>query len=77
MMLDDATRRRRQAARRARDQRHRRRLREGRVVVPVEVDERMLTLLVRLHWLRECDAAEREKIAAAINRLLHTSAAIG
>jgi hypothetical protein len=58
-----------------RDRRHRERLRLCRIVVPVEVCEEVLGLVLRLHWLAEHDATDREKIGAAIAAMLRASAA--
>jgi hypothetical protein len=43
-------------------------------VVPVEVDEQVLELILRLHWLPECDAADRGTIGRAIAAMPSASA---
>jgi hypothetical protein len=75
-MLDDARQRRRQAAKAARDRRLRARRKACRIVVPVEVDGDVLTLLVQTGWLVEADAASREKIGEAITAALAASARV-
>jgi hypothetical protein len=59
----------------ARTQRYRQRVRAHKVVVGVEIDEQLLGLLIRLHWLQERDAADRAAIAAALARMLADAAA--
>jgi len=45
---------------------YRRRLRESRVIAPVEVDAATLNLLVRLGWLAERESGDRHRIGSAI-----------
>ena len=59
--------------RRARQRAYRKRLRESRVIVSVEVDAATLDLLLRLGWLRERDAADRQAVGAAIAELLRAT----
>jgi hypothetical protein len=54
--------------RRLRDRRHRERIRACKVCVSVEVGEELLGLVLRLHWLDEADAADREKSARRLRR---------
>jgi hypothetical protein len=72
-MLDDARQRRRQDAR-ARDARHRARLRACRIVVPVELGAEELELLLRLGYLTERDAADRAAIGRAAAHALAVAA---
>jgi hypothetical protein len=60
--------------RRARHARHRRCLKAGIVVAPVEIDGAVLDMLIRLRWLVERDAADRGKIGEAVARMLRDSA---
>jgi hypothetical protein len=55
-MLDRLTLEARQAARRERRRRYRERQRPGRIVVPVEIDDAVVSWLVKIHALppREC-----------------------
>jgi hypothetical protein len=55
--------------------RHRRRQRDGTRVYSVEVDDRVLEMLVRLRWLPESAAGDPREVAAALGRLLADSAA--
>jgi hypothetical protein len=80
-MLDDADRRRRQAARRERDRRHRERVRAGRMVVDVELDAAGLDWLVRdvraldPRALELTDMRElRRAVGAAITEMIKISA---
>jgi hypothetical protein len=59
----------------ARDQRHRQRLRAGKAVVALEIDGDVLGLLVRLGYLLERDASDREKIGEAAARALRSATA--
>jgi hypothetical protein len=61
--------RRRPAATR-RQQRYRRRLRDGVMPITVEVDAAIVDLLVETRWLGERDCGDRAKIAAALNEML-------
>jgi hypothetical protein len=65
------------ARRAARDRRHRQRMRDGRTVVGVEIDARVLELLVRLRWLAERDAADRGAVGQAIAAMLQDAARRG
>jgi hypothetical protein len=65
---------RRRSAASARQARYRARSRNGRVVVSVEVDERLLDLLVRLRWLREAAAGDRAAIGRALQAMLRDAA---
>jgi hypothetical protein len=58
------------SGRRTRQARYRGRLRAGRILAPVEVDAAVVDFLVRLHWLREGDAASRAQIGAAVGAML-------
>jgi hypothetical protein len=60
---------------RLRDQRHRARLRAGRIVVAVELDAEIADMLVRLHWIDERLLTDRKAVAAAIAALLAEAAA--
>jgi hypothetical protein len=64
----------RKQKRRARDARYRRRLREGKIVVSIEVDGSVIDLLVRIHQLLERDSTNAKEIASAIKRTLAASA---
>lgn len=44
------------------------------MTVRVEIDSGVLDLLIRMHWLAECDAGDRAKIADAVGRMLAASA---
>jgi hypothetical protein len=63
-----ADRKRSAAARRAK--RYRQRLRDGKIVIPIEADEALLDLLVGLNWLQERDASDRAAIKAALKAML-------
>jgi hypothetical protein len=65
--------RRRRKLKRERNRRWRKHLAAGEVVVPTVVGASALDLLIRLHWLCECDAHDRNHIGAAISRLLNAS----
>jgi len=52
--------------RRARDRRHRARVRAGIAVYPVELDGEALELLVKWHWVDEEDAGDKQVVGAAI-----------
>lgn len=71
LMLERPPRARRQA-RRERKQRWKRRQAAGRIVVPVEIGETVITGLVAIGWLREGEADAR-RIGAAIAALLADS----
>jgi hypothetical protein len=60
----------RRAATRARQRRYLRRVESGLVVVPVECDGAILTMLIATGWLREAHADDRAKVGDAIARLL-------
>jgi hypothetical protein len=62
------------AAANARQARWRRRARNGTMPVTVEVDARIIGLLVETKWMSEQEAADRQKIAAAIERMLADAA---
>ncbi len=49
---------------------------KGIVVVPVEVDWRVLDLLIKMGWVAEADARSRERIGRAIAERLAKSARI-
>ena len=61
-MLERTARQHRQAVLRARDVRHKQRIREGKVVAPVEVDGDVLWLVIKTGWLSEAHAADRAAI---------------
>jgi hypothetical protein len=70
---------RRRRAANARQQRWRRRAEACRIVVAVEVDERVLELLMApgpqgTGWLAERDAADRAAIGRALQRMLDEAA---
>jgi hypothetical protein len=73
-MLDDDRQRRRQDARRARDRRHRARLRAGKACYSIEVNGAVFNMLVRLHWIDERQLADKTAVAAALATMLRTSA---
>jgi hypothetical protein len=54
----------------ARTRRHRRRLRDGKVNIRIDVDADIVDLLIRTQCLREADAADRAAIGRAIEALL-------
>jgi hypothetical protein len=68
----DAAARRRAA--RARQQRHRQLVRDGKILVRIEIDGPKLDLLIKLHWLRERDSDNAGKIGAAIEAMLSEAA---
>ena len=72
-MLDDARQRRRADLKAARGRRYRARLREGKVVPRVEIDEPTLGLLLELGYLLERDAADLEKIGEAASMALRSA----
>ena len=53
-----------------RQRQHRARRKAGRFVVPVELAEKHLDMLVAAGWLDEKDAHDRRACAAAIGRIL-------
>ena len=74
-MLERSTHSRRRAEfRRLRDQRLRDRRKAGRIVVPVEIDGEVLTLLIRTRWLLERDSTDARAIGEAIGAALAASA---
>jgi hypothetical protein len=73
-MLDRPTRDRRQAATR-RQRRYRRRQRDGSMPITIDVDGPIVAMLVATGWLREADAGDRAKIAAAVTAMLKDAAA--
>ena len=73
-MLERPHSRHRQAEqRRARDARYRLRLREGKVMPRVEIDEPTLGLLLELGYLLERDAADLAKIGEAAAQALRSA----
>jgi hypothetical protein len=75
-MLDQPINR-KQLAARNRNRKHRDRVRRGLLVIPVEVDSKILDLLVRHRWMREADSHDIGAIGAAIKGLLMLSARCG
>lgn len=73
-MLDDARQRRRQDARRARDRRHRQRLKSGRACYTIEGDGALLDLPLRLHWISEGELLDRRAVERALGEMLAASA---
>ena len=83
-MLDRPTRRespappssRRADLRRERSRRHRQRIKQGKMVVAVELDGQVMDYLVSVHWLTaaEADAGDARVIGQAIARGLEASA---
>ena len=67
---------RREALRRLRDARHRRRLKQGLAVVPVEVSADVVNWLLRIHWLSEdkADSGDARLIGARLAAGLAASA---
>lgn len=63
----------RREARRERKRRYERRQRAGRIVVPVELGEAIITGLVANEWLLEKDATDARRVGAAIADLLADS----
>jgi hypothetical protein len=72
MMLERPARTRRQA-RRERKQRWKRRQAAGRIVVPVELGETVISGLIAIGWLREGDSTDARRIGAAIAEMLADS----
>jgi hypothetical protein len=64
----------RQAAARERRRRHRERRDAGRCVVPVEIDDAVVTWLVRIRALPEREWYSRQELGAAITASLRASA---
>jgi hypothetical protein len=58
----------------ARKRRYRHRLRAGISVYAVEVDGSVLDMLVRLHWLRDSEAADPKEVSRALTALLADAA---
>jgi hypothetical protein len=63
---------RRRASRRERKQRWKRRQRRGRIVVPVEIGEAVISGLVAVGWL-DADVTDARRIGAAIAAMLADS----
>ena len=73
-MLDDERQRRRQATRRARDQRHRQRLKLGTRCYLVEIDCTVFDMMIKLGWLAEREATDKRAVERAIGEMLAASA---
>lgn len=70
-MLERPKRRRdRRQARRERKARWKRRQAAGRIVVPVEIGETVITSLVAIGWLREGDSTDARRIGMALAEML-------
>jgi hypothetical protein len=74
-MLDDRQRRRR-AARKARDARHRARLKRGVRVARVEFDGAILDLLLRTGWAREEELSDANAVGRALAAMLAETARV-
>jgi hypothetical protein len=76
-MLERPARARRQVAsarqRRERKQRYEIRRAAGRIVVPVEIGETVISGLVAIGWLREGNSTDARRIGAAIAEMLADS----
>jgi hypothetical protein len=60
-------------SRRDRQQRYQARQREGRMVLPIEVDDRVISWLVQHHWLPAREFYERTEVSGAITAMLRVS----
>jgi hypothetical protein len=54
--------------------RYRLRLAKHQIVTPVDIDERIISFLVKMRWLAEPDACRRARIGDAIRRLIEEAA---
>jgi hypothetical protein len=75
-MLDAADRRRRQAARSARDRRYRARRESGKAVAQVEFDAAILDFLIRTRWLAEGNSTVARAVGEAISAMLADAARV-
>jgi len=50
----------------ARRRRYRQRQRDGRAVAPVEFDAAVLDWSVKLHWLTEAEASDRDAVTTSV-----------
>ena len=73
-MLDDADRRRRQAARKARDARHRSRVKACRAVYQIEIGGEVLDLLLKARWISEEALSDKRAVERALSEMLAASA---
>jgi hypothetical protein len=53
---------------------YRRRLRDGCMVVPIEIDGELIDWLIAVRWLEPAKADDRREIGAAIRRMLADAA---